>query len=101
MLLMNVKGCFDQVSKDKVMRMIDELGVDGNLYRWAGSLMSEKKVSIGVDGYHYETVEVETGVPQRSPVSHIPFPIYPSRIFKEVEKQVEGCMTTLFAYDCR
>lgn len=58
-------------------------------------------VNLVVYGHQYEAVEVETRVPQRSPVSPILFTTYLSSIFKEVEEDVIGCMTTLFADDCR
>lgn len=46
-------------------------------------------------------MEVETEVPQRSPVSPIVFVIYLSWIFKQVEEEVEGFIATLFADDYR
>lgn len=43
-------------------------------------------------------MEVETRVPQGSQVSPTLFAIYPSRVFSEVEKEIEECMVTSFAY---
>lgn len=39
---------------------------------------------------------VETGVPHVSPVSPILFAIYLSVKLKEVEREIEWCMVTLF-----
>lgn len=97
---MNIKGAFKHVSRNSQMRKMKALGVDGDLVRWTGSFMMESKLSLVVDGYQCEEVEVETGVPQGSPVSLILFVVYLSRIFKEVEKEVEGCTATLYADGC-
>lgn len=54
-----------------------------------------------VDDYQCKIAEVETGVPQGSPVSPILFAFYLSPIFKEVETEVEECMITLFVDNCQ
>lgn len=53
-----------------------------------------------VNSHKYEAVEVETGVLQGLPVSLILFVIYLSGISTQVEKDVEGCMTTSFVGEC-
>lgn len=63
--------------------------------------MSVRTVSFVVDDHQCETVEVEMGVPQSSPVLLILFAIYLSCIFKEMEIEVEECIGTPFADDCR
>lgn len=63
--------------------------------------MSERRVSLVVDGHQCEAVVVETEVPRGLPVSHILFAIYLSGIFKEAEEEVEGYMSTSFADDSR
>lgn len=52
------------------------------------------------DRHECEEVVVDVRVPQGSPVSPIRFAIYLSGVFKKVEKEVEGCVATLFADDC-
>lgn len=49
-----------------------------------------------VDGHQCEAVEVEIRVPQGSSVSPILFAIYLIIIFKNVQDEVEECMTTSF-----
>lgn len=57
--------------------------------RWMGSFLSEGRVSLVVDCNQGESVEVETAVPQDSPVMPTLFAVYLSGIFREVEKKVE------------
>lgn len=63
--------------------------------------MSDRSIWLVINGHQCTEAEVETGVPQGSQVSRIRFVIYLSGVFREVEKEVEGCTTTLFADDCR
>lgn len=54
-----------------------------------------------IDIQRYEETIVETGVPPESPVSLILFAIYLNGVFREVEKELEECMTTLITDNCR
>jgi hypothetical protein len=49
--------------------------------------MSDRKATIKMDGREGEIMEVETGVPQGSPVSPILFDIYISELFLEADRQ--------------
>lgn len=60
MLLMHVKSAFDYVIKNGKMPKMEAVGADGDLVRWTGFFISERKVSLVVDGHHCETVEVGT-----------------------------------------
>lgn len=59
--------------------------------------MSERKVSLLVDGHQCKTVEVGTRVPQESPVLPIVFLVYQSGIFNVVKEELEECMYMSFA----
>lgn len=97
---MDVKGAFERVGRNRLMRKIDRMGAEEKPVRWADSFMSERKVSLMVDSHQYDAVEIEMGVPRGSPVSPILLGIYHSRIFKKVKEDMEGCMAKLFADDC-
>lgn len=90
MLLMNVKGALDHVSKSCLQHTTGSMGADRDLMRWKKLFMSDKSVSLVIDYHQCMKTEVETGVPQRSPVSLILFAINLSAIFREIEKDVEG-----------
>lgn len=80
---------------------MDDMAADGDLWRWTESFMSDKSESLVIDHYHCTDVEVETAVSQWSPVLSILFAIYLCRVFRKVEKEVEGYMSTSLTDDCR
>lgn len=54
-------------------------------------------MSLVIDGHLLEETTVDTGVSQGSLVSLILFALYLCLVFKEVEQEFEGYLTTLFA----
>ena len=75
-LFMDVKGAFDHVSKGQLLIRMTELRVDGDLVTWTGSFLTNRKVQLVIDGHDNKEREIETGIPQGSPVSPILFLIY-------------------------
>ena len=51
-----------------------------------------------IDRDNNQEKDVETGIPQRLPVSRILFLIYISRVFEQVEKELSGSFRSLL-YD--
>lgn len=62
MLLMDVKEAFDNVSRNCLMQKMEASGAGGDLVRWTGSFMLKRRVSLVVEAYQCDAVEVETGV---------------------------------------
>ena len=99
-LLMDVKGAFDHVSKPHLLNRMKELQLDPCLIRWTESFLSDRRVSMVIDGEPMTEHRVTTGVPQGSPVSPILFAIYLSGVFREVEESVvEGVIGLSYADD--
>ena len=63
-----------------------EREIDGDLICWTKSFLTDRKLQLVIDGDNNQDKEVETGIPQGSPVSPILFLIYISEIFEQVEK---------------
>ncbi len=85
-LFMDVKGAFDHVSKGQLLTRMIELGVDGDLVTWTGSFLTDRKIQLVIDGHDNPEREIETGIPQGSPVSPILFLIYISGVFNKVSE---------------
>ena len=83
-LLMDVKGAFDYVSRLKLAQRMRQLGIDNDWIGWTQSFLTDRKVEIVIDGHINSEKDVETGIPQGSPVSPILFLIYISGIFDAV-----------------
>lgn len=69
---------------------MEDKNINSDLMSWTDSLMSDRSIGLVIDTHHCTETGVETGVSQRSPVLPILFKIYLSRVFREMEKEVEG-----------
>jgi len=90
-LLMDVKGAFPHVAKGNLIKRMEEMGFEANVVRWVESFMEERKVIMSMDGNEGDSMDVETGVPQGSPVSPVLFIIYLSGLFSRVEEKEKEC----------
>ena len=98
-LFMGVKGAFDHVSKTQLVAQMLELEIDGDLIRWTKSFLTNRKLQLVIDGHNNPEKDVETGIPQGSPVSPILFLIYISGIFEQVEKELPEIVSLSFVDD--
>ena len=90
-LLMDIKGAFPHVTKGSLIKRMDEMRFKADLMRWVESRMEERKVIMSMDGKKRDSMDVETGVPQGSPVSPGLFIIYLLELFGRVEEMEEEC----------
>ena len=85
---MDVKDALDHVSKTQLVAQMLELEIDGDLICWTRSFLTDRKIQLVIDGHNNQEKEVETGIPQGSPVSPILFLIYISGVFEQGEKEL-------------
>ena len=83
-LFMDVKGAFDHVSKSQLLTRMIDLGIDTDLVAWTKSFLTDRKIQLVIDGHDNKERDIETGIPQGSPVSPILFLIYISGVFEAV-----------------
>ncbi len=63
--------------------MIDSC-IDTDLLAWTKSFLTDRKIQLVIDRHDNKERDIETGIPQGSPVSPILFMIYISRVFEAV-----------------
>ena len=98
-LLMDVKSAFNNVSRGHLIGRIVALGVESDLVRWTESFVSERKVRLVLNGQEGDDHEVDTGIPQGSPVSPILFTVYLPGLFGHMEERVPGVKALSFVDD--
>ena len=75
-LFLDVKGAFDHVSINQLLRICNRLGLPRSLIKWIYSFLSNRKVLLAFDGETSEIMPINIGIPQGSPISPILFAIY-------------------------
>jgi len=98
-LLMDVKSAFNNVSRGHLVGRMMTPGVESDLIRWTESLVSDRKVQLVLNGQEGDDHEADTGIPQGTPVSPIPFTVYLSVLFGYVEERVPGVKALSFVDD--
>lgn len=84
-VFLDVKGAFDHVAKGRLLQTLIKLRLPYSVVSWTMSFLKQRLVRLAFDGQMEEFREVETGVPQGSPVSPILFLIYISNLFSTIQ----------------
>jgi len=87
-LLLDIKAAFLSVWRGRLIHTIRDKGMDGDRMQWTASLLTDRTVTMVLEGNVMERHPVEAGIPQGSPVSVILFAIYTSGLIKRVEERV-------------
>ena len=84
-LFIDIKGAFDHVSTNHLLRICQKLGLPKNLCFWIESFMQNRMIQLAFDGEIQDKTKVEVGIPQGSPISPVLFLIYIRDIFSSIE----------------
>ena len=76
LLLLDVSGAFDNVSHIRLLHNLRKRRVDEKTVKWVASFLSNRHTSIAIDGYCSAEYEINTGIPQGSPLSPILYLFY-------------------------
>ena len=82
-LFIDVKGAFDHVSVNQLLRVFIQLGLPLALIRWIQSFLSDRSIQLAFDGDSTTETPISIGIPQGSPISPILFLIYIRFLFEE------------------
>jgi hypothetical protein len=98
-IFIDVMGAFDHVDLYKLSEAIEAAGLDNDLIRWTLSFLTDRRVSLIIDGYKAPEQPIDSGLSQGSPVSPILFLIYIRGVFQAIEHQVPGIKALSYADD--
>jgi retron-type reverse transcriptase len=84
-LLLDVKGAFDRVDKQRLLRRMIQVGIAGNIVRWVDSFLSGRRAMLVIDRRTGETRSIQAGLPQGSPISPVLFILSISGMFQGFE----------------
>lgn len=59
---MNMKGVFEHVSRNSLLRTMDDIGAKGDLMHSTESFMPDRTICLVIDKHKYSEVAVVTGV---------------------------------------
>ena len=83
-VFLDIKGAFDHIVRVRLLRILIQKGLPYAIVSWVLSFLQGRLVRLAFDGQTEELQEVETGVPQGSPVSPILFLIYVSEMVANI-----------------
>ena len=82
-LFMDIKGAFDHVSANQLLKICQQLELPKSLCYWIKSFMQDRKIQLKFDGNSQEMTDINIRIPQDSPVSPILFLIYIRFLFNK------------------
>ena len=62
--ILDFSKAFDMVSHRRLMSKLDHYGIRGNIHKWISSFLNNRNQKVVIDGYSWDTISVDSGVPQ-------------------------------------
>jgi hypothetical protein len=84
-VFLDVKGAFDHVSKERLLKILIKLRLPHSIVSWTKSFLEDRVLQLSFDGQLETEQAIETGVPQGSPISPILFLIYIHNLFPKLQ----------------
>ena len=92
---MDIKGAFDHVSANQMLKICQKLQLPKSLYYWIKSFLQDRKVQLKFDGNNQKMTNIEIGIPQGSSISPILFLIYIKYLFTKRSNTSERILSYL------
>ena len=87
-VLLNVKGAFDYVSKTQLLNVIKQLKLPYQLIQWIKSFMKNRKINLLFDDNKNKFFDIESRIFQNSSISSILYFIYVRKIHPQIRMQM-------------
>src|SRR6266536_2813269 len=86
-LFINVKGAFDYISANQLIKIYIDLGLLKSLYSWIDSFLIDKKIQLAFNNGTSIETDIQIGIPQDSPISLILFLIYIRNLLQDLKNR--------------
>jgi len=93
LLLLDVSGAFDNVSHTRLLHDLRKRRVDEKTVKWIASFLSNRHTSIAIDGFRSTAYQINTGIPQGSPLSPILYLFYNADLIDECNQAPDAMST--------
>jgi hypothetical protein len=77
-VLFDIQGFFDNINHGRLVALIRDLGFSPEICNWTASFLRDRTVRLRFNNYVSDTIDLELGTPQGSPISPILSIIYAS-----------------------
>ena len=84
-LFIDIKGAYDHVSANQLLKICQELELSKSLCYWIQSFMQNRSIQLAFNGEKQEKTQIEISISQKSPVSPILFLIYIRDLFSGID----------------
>ena len=86
---MDIKGAFDHVSANQMLKICQKLQLPKSLCYWIRSFLQNRKIQLKFDGNSQEMANIKISIPQGSSISPILFLIYIRFLFTERKSSID------------
>ena len=99
LLLLDISGAFDTVNPTRLLDILRKKGLPGWVVCWIRAFMTDRRMTLIIQGSETESFPVLAGVPQGSPLLPILFLFYNSELLDLCQQPKEGLSAIGFADD--
>ena len=86
LILFDIQGFFDNVNVERAVRIFQDLGFPIPFCDWIHSFLTDRHIFLSFNGFTADSVSIDFGTPQGSPLSPILTAIYTSPLLKYINR---------------
>lgn len=91
-LLLDISGAFDKVSRPRLLHNLRKKGIDDRIVCWIESFLSRRTTILKTNEHTPTKIDISVGIPQGSPLSPILFLFYIVPLLEDLQrKKIEAC----------